>query len=238
MSRIRAVLFDLGGTLYDYGAVAPGDGQSLVDLVRWAGGDTDAEVIHHTYRQTLKRVFYGYLPRPYYLHRDLFRDAVLATAEELGITLNETLLARYHAAQRAQLARHFALRQGSVETLKALRARGLHLGIVSNIDEAQLTFVAALGRFERYFDSLLSSEAAASCKPDQRIFREAIRRAGCAPDEALFVGDSRHQDIAGANRAGLRSVLIWHRPDRQPPDHEPRPQHVIRRLPELLQLVS
>jgi len=237
MTRIRAVLFDLGGTLYDHTTLEPGDRESLIELARWAGVGAEPEAIHRTYRAALKRVFYAYLPRPYYLHRDLFRDALLGMAEDFGVTLEEEQIERYHAVQRERRERNFALREGVPETLKALRARGLHLGMVSNVDEDQLGHMVELGRLDRYFDSLLSSEKAGSCKPDLAIFAEALRRSGCTPEETLFVGDSIHQDIEGANRAGLRSVLIWHRVDREPPDRDPRPHHVIRRIPELLQLV-
>ena len=86
------------------------------------------------------------------------------------------------------------------------------------------------------FDSVLSSEAAGVCKPAAGIFREALRRARCAPHEAVFVGDSLFHDVAGANRLGLRSVLIWHSEDRDPPDVDPKPAHVIRRFDELLEV--
>ena len=95
--------------------------------------------------------------------------------------------------------------------------RGLHLGIVSNIDEDDLHHLIDRGELRALFDSLLSSEAAGSCKPDARIFALALERAGCAPEEALFVGDSLPADVAGANRAGMRSVLLWHRDDKPPP---------------------
>jgi putative hydrolase of the HAD superfamily len=87
------------------------------------------------------------------------------------------------------------------------------------------------------FDSLLSSESAGACKPAPAIFAEALRRAGCAASDALFVGDTLAQDVAGANRAGIRSVLIWHRADKPVPEGEVTPDHVIRRIPELLDLV-
>lgn len=74
-------------------------------------------------------------------------------------------------------------------------------------------------------------------KPHPAIFEEALRRAGCAADEALFVGDTLAQDIAGANAMGMRSVLIWHRDDKQPALDSVRPAHVIRRIPELLDLL-
>jgi putative hydrolase of the HAD superfamily len=109
--------------------------------------------------------------------------------------------------------------------------------MVSNVDDEQLTHMLELSQIEQHFDSILSSEQAQSCKPDLAIFTEALRRANSAPEEALFVGDSLQQDIAGANRAGLHSVLIWSDPDREPPTGEHRPRHVIRQISEVLALV-
>jgi putative hydrolase of the HAD superfamily len=110
--------------------------------------------------------------------------------------------------------------------------------MVSNIDDDQLDHLIAVAGLRSYFDSLLSSEAVGACKPAQAIFSEALRRAGCAPSEALFVGDTLAQDIAGANRAGMRSVLIWHRDDKPPPaDVAVKPHHVIREIPEILDLL-
>lgn len=45
-------------------------------------------------------------------------------------------------------------------------------------------------------------------KPHPLMFREALRRAGCAPAEAVMVGDQLSTDIVGANRAGLDSALV------------------------------
>ena len=237
MTQIRAVLFDFGGTLFDYETVAPGERESIVELARWAGVEADSREILRAYRGALKRVFYDYLPRPYYLHRDLFRDALQSMADSFGAALSDDLLARYRERQWERRARDFVLREGVRETLAALRERGLHLGIVSNIDDDQLAPMLALSQVEPHFHSVLSSEYAQSCKPDPGIFSEALRRAECAPHEALFVGDSLHQDIAGANRLGLRSVLIWSDPEREPPIGEHQPKHVIRRIPELLELL-
>ena len=237
MATTRAVLFDFGGTLYDYRSLEPGDRDSLVELARAAGIDADPDAIRRAHRDSLRRVFRDYLPRPYYLHGDMFRDAVVGMGEAFGVTLSAEQLARYREHQWRLHQRDFQLREGVPETLRTLRDRGLALGIVSNIDRDQLAHLAELAELERRFDWLLSSEEAESCKPDGRIFAEALRRSGCRPEEALFVGDTLLQDVAGANRAGMRSVLIWHREDRPPPDGDVRPTHVIRRIPELLDLV-
>jgi len=238
MPKIRAVLFDFGGTLFDYETVAPGERESIIDLARWAGSQREPREILRAYRGALKLVFYEYLPRPYYLHRDLFRDVLQAMARELDLTFAEEQFARYREVQWQRRARDFGLREGVVDTLMALRDHGCHLGIVSNIDDDQLTHMVELSRVDRYFDSILSSEQAQSCKPDLKIFTEALQRAGCAPEEALFVGDSLQQDIPGANRMGLQSVLIWDRIDSDPSLAAARPRHIIRRIPDLLPLMT
>ena len=87
------------------------------------------------------------------------------------------------------------------------------------------------------FDAVLSSEQARSCKPAPGIFQHALASAGCAANEAFFVGDSLFHDVGGANELGMTSVLIWHSDEREPPGDGPKPHHVIRRFPELLELL-
>ena len=127
MTYVRAVLFDFGGTLFDYAILAAGERDSVVALARWAGVTAEPAVILRAYRAVLKRVFYQYLPRPYYLHRDLFRDVLLAMAEDLKTTITEEQLTRYRTLQHQQRERNFALREGVHDTLATLRARGCHL---------------------------------------------------------------------------------------------------------------
>jgi 2-haloalkanoic acid dehalogenase type II len=233
----RAVLFDFGGTLFDYADLAAAQVESLEIFGREIGLSATAVDLARAQRSATATVFRDYLPRPYYLHRDLFADTLRGMGRNVGVELGDAHVERWFAIQHALRARDFRLRPGVIETLRELRARGVHLGIVSNIDEDDLHHLIDRGQLRDHFDSLLSSEAASSCKPDARIFALALERAGCAPGEALFVGDSLPQDIAGANRAGLRSVLLWHRDDKPPPVEVAQPKHVIRTIPEVLDLV-
>lgn len=234
---LRAVLFDFGGTLFDYADLAGAQLESLEAFGRELGLSSTGAELARAHRSATASAFRDYLPRPYYLHRDFFADAIRGTTRNVGLEIDDTQLERWFAIQHERRARDFRLRPGVLETLRELRARGLHLGIVSNIDEDDLHHLIDLGGLRSHFDSLLSSEAAGSCKPDQGIFKVALDRAGCLPDEALFVGDSIAADVAGANQAGLRSVLLWHRDDKRPPADGPQPAHVIRGIPDLLALL-
>ena len=152
MPQMRAVLFDFGGTLFNYEAVAPGERECVVDIAHWAGTTLEPREILRAYRGALKRVFYEYLPRPYYLHRDLFHDVLQAMARDLGITFTAEQFARYRQVQWQRREQHFTLREGVLETLTALRDRGFHLGIVSNIDDDHLEHMVRLSKIEPYFD--------------------------------------------------------------------------------------
>jgi 2-haloalkanoic acid dehalogenase type II len=237
-SPIRAVLFDFGGTLFDYADLARGQLESIVALAARLGLAHSPKDLVAAQRRATSKVFRDYLDRTYYLHDEFFNDALNATGRELGIDLAPDDARFYFAEQHRNRARDFRLRPGVLDALDALRSRGLHLGIVSNIDEADLHHLIDLGGLRERFDSLLSSEAAASCKPDARIFEIALERAGCAPEEALFVGDTLLQDVLGANRMGMRSVLLWHRDDKPPPAAEVKPHHVIRSIPDVVGLVG
>ena len=238
MSRsARAVLFDFGGTLYDYETLVPGDRESLMFLARLCGVESDEATVHAAYRASIRRVFRDYLQRPFFHHRDMFRDATVGAMQALGGEAGTEHFEQYRERQWELHRRDFRLREGVVETLGELRRRGLALGIVSNIDDDQLRHLGELAGLADHFDWLLSSEQVESCKPDSKIFVEALRRAKCDPAEALFVGDSLPQDIAGANRAGLRSVLLWHRPGTELPVGSEQPRHVIGKIPELLDLL-
>jgi len=235
---IKAVLFDFGGTLYDYSCLAAAEAESLVELARQSGAQDDPHDILLAQRDAMRRVFREYLPKPYYLHRDLFRDAVIAMLEELGAEARADQLEAYRHAQWRRHRRDFVLRDGVVNTLNELRRRKLHVGMVSNIDDDQLEHLLEVAGIAKLFDSIISSEQAQSCKPHPRIYELGLQRAGCAASEALFIGDTLRQDIAGANRVGLRSALIWHREDRRPPSEGSQPTHVIRSIPEILNLLD
>ncbi len=233
----RAVLFDLGGTLYDYGTMGPGNNAAIVATARRAGIAHEPRELMRAYMESLRVVYREYLPRPFYLHRDMFGDALTGMATALGVQLSPEDLDFYHSYRDPDRAATFQFRPGVPETLQAIRDSGLHLGIVSNVDQEGLENMTDIAGLDRWFHSILSSEAAGSCKPHQGIFSIALERAGCEPHECLFIGDSLEADIAGSNMAGMRSVLLWHRTDREPPLRDHKPAHIVSSIPEILDLL-
>ena len=63
---------------------------------------------------------------------------------------------------------------------------------------------AAAG-WRRLLDGVVTSAAVGARKPDPAIFAAALELAGCDPAEALHVGDTPAEDVAGARAAGIEA---------------------------------
>jgi putative hydrolase of the HAD superfamily len=91
--------------------------------------------------------------------------------------------------------------------LAGLRRAGLRLIALSNWDISLHDVVAAAG-LAGLLDRVVSSAEAGAAKPDGRAFRAALELAGTGPENAIHVGDSLAQDVAGARAAGIAPVLL------------------------------
>lgn len=91
--------------------------------------------------------------------------------------------------------------------LRAVRAGGVRTICVSNWD-ISLTGVLAECGLAELLDGVVTSAEAGARKPDPAIFARALELAGCAPSEALHVGDTPAEDVAGARAAGIQALLI------------------------------
>ena len=105
-------------------------------------------------------------------------------------------------------------RPGAVDTLRELRRRGYRLGLIT-VCSGDVPEVWPETPFADLFDSTVFSCSVGLRKPDPRIYRIACDQLGVAPEEAIFVGDGANDELAGAERVGLRAVLI-HRNGEQP----------------------
>ncbi len=91
--------------------------------------------------------------------------------------------------------------------LAALRESGLGLVCVSNWDCSLPQVLDRVGLGE-HLDGVVASATAGVRKPDPEIFRRGLELAGVGPEEALVVGDTEEEDIAGAEAAGIPALLL------------------------------
>lgn len=110
-----------------------------------------------------------------------------------------------------------------VETLKELRARGYPLGLLSNTWWAAEWHNAELAThgLMPLLDEVVYTSDLPYSKPHPSAFQEVARRLGVAPEECLMVGDRMIDDISGALSVGMRA--IWKKTDYP----WPAPEHII-----------
>ena len=92
-------------------------------------------------------------------------------------------------------------------SLVAARSRGQRLVVVSNWDVSLHGVLRAL-ELEPLLDGIITSAGAGARKPAPAIFEQALALAGAGPEEAIHVGDSLDEDVAGARDAGIEPVLV------------------------------
>jgi putative hydrolase of the HAD superfamily len=189
---IKAVLFDLDGTLYDRDRVA--------EALFVEQYDAFAEQLRGLVRERFLTDVHEMDEHGHGEKESGYRRLVQAWGlePELAQRLADHFWAIYD--------KHMELPRDTSDTLRELRGRGLKLGIVTNgPSRRQRRKIATLGLADS-FDVIVVSGEEGVHKPAAELFRRALARCGVAAHEALFVGDHPVADVAGAHEAGLKAV--------------------------------
>jgi putative hydrolase of the HAD superfamily len=129
---------------------------------------------------------------------DLRERCAAIVSEKLGVEV---------AVEELVDAIRFDAYPDATPALRELRDGGRRLVAVSNWDCSLPAVLERCGLGE-LLDGVVSSAGAGARKPDPAIFDSALELAGCGPEEALHVGDTPEEDVAGARAAGIRPLLI------------------------------
>jgi putative hydrolase of the HAD superfamily len=129
---------------------------------------------------------------------DLRRRCAELLSRELGTEVSTEMLVD---------SIRFAAYPDAAPALRRLREAGLTLICVSNWDISLEQVLDRCGLAE-LLDGAVCSAAAGARKPDPAIFDPALELAGCEASEAIHVGDTREEDVEGAEAAGIRVLLL------------------------------
>jgi len=105
-----------------------------------------------------------------------------------------------------QLLRPFP---GAVDTVAALEERGIGLAIVTSKHRRATLQGLELCRLTSHFHVVVTPEDVRAPKPDPEPVLLALRRLGVAPSEAIFVGDSPHDIVAGKAARVRTAAALW-----------------------------
>jgi putative hydrolase of the HAD superfamily len=141
-------------------------------------------------------------------------------------------IARDYAARRREA---MCLYPESRAFLDTLRARGLPLALVTNGDVVQQRDKIERHGLAAYFGAILIEGEFGCGKPEERVYREALRRLGLTPEGVWMVGDNLEWDALAPQRLGMTGVWLDREGAGLPADAGARPDRVIRSLWELLE---
>jgi putative hydrolase of the HAD superfamily len=219
---LRAVLFDWGDTLMDFGY-----DPDLVEAGLRAGleavgrdGLPEADAMAERFREHYEPMFW----LPGTLEEIEYPGLVRELLGHFGVEVSDEELGRFLEAEHAAWEPSRVLGATTHALLESLRGRGLRLGLVSNaFDPGWLLHrdLEQMGIAERIDYAVFSSEVGKR-KPHPEIFRRALDALDVAPEEAIFVGDRLYEDVRGAGEAGMTTVqALWFRADEHPEGGEP-----------------
>lgn len=141
--------------------------------------------------------------------RDAFEDAYtdmvdnpfMTVLEVFGLNEEQKAFVCETAPWRKDLE---VLMPGADDFLKSLKSR-YKLGIIANQSPGSEKRLTGWG-VRHFFSFVLASAEEGVSKPDPIIFERALEKAGCAPEEAVMIGDRIDNDVRPAKRMGMKTI--------------------------------
>ena len=201
MSRYRAVVFDLWGTLVDE-LNHPEENRAtylqktfeMADILR---ADRD-KFASEWAKAALHRISGGFPST---------EAALLHICESLGIEPFEDRVRASVRVRHEYVREALSPRPGVLETMTILRESGYRVGLISNCGD-EVSRMWASTSLAPMFDAKILSFEVGLTKPDLRIYAMAAQQLGVPSKQCLYVGDGSDGELSGASNAGMTAVLI------------------------------
>ena len=197
-ARLRAVVFDLDGTLVDS---APDLGAALNRLLAAEGRrevtlDEVKLMIGNGVRMIVRRGF-------------------RATGDDVTDDVLDGLVERYVADYERNSTDLTTLYPAAEDTIAALHTAGVRAGICTNKPHrASVTILKDFG-VDHLFGVVVGGDSTPRRKPDPLPLLTAMEALGAAADQAVYVGDSE-VDVEAARAAGVPVIALRHGYSRRP----------------------
>jgi putative hydrolase of the HAD superfamily len=192
---IKAVAFDVDGTLYPYSRLIGTSVALALQYPRFFGQFARVRIDVRRARpiEDLRR-----------LQTELLADRLKMSVESADALIRKVIYG--HLEERFRLVRPF---RGVAAALSALREQELKLAVLSDFPVTRKLRYLGL---DGLWDCELSSEETNYLKPNPEPFLALAGRLGLEPREILYVGDRYSYDVLGAHGVGMRTAHLSRRP--------------------------
>ena len=240
---IRALLFDINGTLIDIET-----DERMEQAYRAIGHFLTYQGIR-MHRHDALNLYFQIMKEQFDHHKETFpefdvvaiwREALERHANDFTRALPAEKLRQMPLflaeLQRGICRKRLSLFPQVLEALNQVKER-YRLAAVSDAQSAwAVPELRAVGLHE-YFDPVIISGDYGYRKPDPRLFQKALDLLQVLPSQAIFIGNDCYRDVFGARQLGMKTILFRHDQDMPSPD-EAKPDYLIREFAELPRAVS
>lgn len=193
MQQPKAILFDLDDTLIERdGMLEAFSHPFLHHFFPDATGDEYTQI----YETFIRLDNGGYTTRPELFHK------MYAALGKTAPPPDEEMLTYWNT----RFADHIVFIPGAETILRALKAGGRLLGLITNGNPVLQNSKIDRTGFRSLFDHILVSGTFGCDKPDPRIFRASLDALHVTADDAIYIGDNLVNDIYGAHGIGMKAV--------------------------------
>lgn len=213
MNVIKAVIFDLDGTLID---------SNWAHLQSWRGAlkilgvrFRDQEVIDKLGLRTV----------------DIARQLLSNHGEQTIGKLVELKSQLFEDTWRLEVKPRY----GALGMLRIMKARGVRSAVASSNNTDRILKIVKYFGMDALLDAIVGINEVEQGKPDPALVTTAIKKLGVAPKESIYVGDSRY-DVEAGRAAGAKTALVL-QPVAAQSELKVEPDYRLRGLYQLKQII-
>jgi len=198
--RVKAVLFDLGGTLLKTAEIPC----VMERILKDCGVNRSLEEITKAWKRAEEELDFRDLAR---LLDEFWVQWNIRILSNLGVSLDIRALAEFIASHWWDYC-DVTLYSDAEKILPLLKERGLRVGVVTNGLRSDVDEILPKVGLDGFFDVVVVIDTLGKMKPDVEVFKYALERLGVEASEAVFVGDEVKADYEGARKCGLTVYLV------------------------------
>lgn len=202
--RLKAIVFDVDGTLYELARVRRFVIYQFVKTYLWwpAQGLSAARAIL-AYRKALEVM--RAMPQDWHDLAGAHVELACALSKARPEFMRSTV-ATWMEQEPLRLLT-LSLRDGVVDLLHEAKRRGIRLGAYSDYPAREKLEALRIGEI---FDAVVTAQdpTVQRLKPDPRGLQVVLERLGASKEQTLYIGDRPEIDGLVASRAGVRCLIV------------------------------
>ena len=172
-------------------------------MIKWIFFDLGSTLIDES--ECLEYRIKELLKQPNSPSREVLEQRMIELASQNRLPYKDA--AAEFGLETAKWPKHLEKMYEGVPELLGKLADKYRLGIIANQSMGTEQRLVNYG-IRQYFDIIMSSAEVGISKPDLEIFKIALDKAGCIPENAYMIGDRLDNDIEPAAKIGMHTIWV------------------------------